>query len=320
MIGTILGIFGIVITLIFGGYSIWVYKKSKKKVSLEFRNKECYSLFREDVNRLNIELIYNKTTLNNTLVLLKAKLINNGHIDIDKNRIYTPLKIKSSETYNWLEATVTSSPKGAKTNIELLNGQEVQLNWDLLKQNEYIEIEALVEITGKLEKEEEKGNDFYNNLSFDYRITDLNSIQKEKQISNSTRFRSIYHKVTKVMGIITILIGILFLTFEIVPELNFMDKQVVNYAIKKDSSELVSIIASKHSDEITLSIEGENEKRKISVEEFNNSYKIEGIKKTSLDPKSSLFNRVIGIVYIIMGILLLYLKRKKKKAANTVYN
>ena len=182
------------------------------------------------------------------------------------------------------------------------------------------EIEALVEITGKLEKEEEKGNDFYNNLSFDYRITDLNSIQKEKQISNSTRFRSIYNKVTKVMGIITILIGILFLTFEIVPELNFMDKQVVNYAIKKDSSELVSIIASKHSDEITLSIEGENEKRKISVEEFNNSYKIEGIKKTSLDPKSSLFNRVIGIVYIIMGILLLYLKRKKKKAANTVYN
>ena len=33
MIGTILGILGIIITLGFGGYSIWVYKKSKKKVN-----------------------------------------------------------------------------------------------------------------------------------------------------------------------------------------------------------------------------------------------------------------------------------------------
>lgn len=318
MIGTILGILGVVITLGFGGYSIWVYKKSKKNVSLEFRNKECYSLFREDVNRLNIELIYNKTTLNNTLILLKAKLINNGHVDIDKNRIYTPLKIKSSEVYNWLEATVTSAPNGAKTDIKLLNGQEVELNWDLLKQNEYIEIEALVEIVGELEKDEEKGTDFYNNLSFDYRITDLNSIQKEKQISNSNRFRSIYNKIAKILAIITILIGVIFLSFEFFPNLNFMEKQVVSYAINKDNNELVTIIASENPNEITLTIDGNEEKKKITVKEFNELYQLKGIEKTSVDPKSSTFNRVIGIVYILMGGILFFLKRKKKKATNTV--
>lgn len=316
MIGTILGILGVVITLGFGGYSIWVYKKSKKNVSLEFRNKECYSLFSEDVNRLNIELIYNKTTLNNTLILLKAKLINNGHVDIDKNRIYTPLKIKSSDVYNWLEATVTSAPRGAKTNIELLSGQEVELNWDLLKQNEYIEIEALVEIVGKLEKDEEKGTDFYNNLSFDYRITDLNSIQKEKQISNSKRSRSIYNKVTQIMAIITVIIGVVFLSFEFFPQLNFMEKQVVSYAINKDNNELVTLIASENPNEITLTIEGNTEKQKITVKEFNKSYQLKGIKRTSIDPKGSTLNRVIGIIYIIMGGFLFYIKRKKKKVAN----
>jgi hypothetical protein len=309
MIGTILGILGIIITLGFGGYSIWVYKKSKKKVSLEFRNKECYSLFREDVNRLNIELIYNNTALNNTLILLKAKLINNGHVDIDKNRIYTPLKIISSDIYNWLEATVTSAPKGAKTSIELLSGQEVELNWDLLKQNEYVEIEALVEIVGELEKEDEKGTDFYNNLSFDYRITDLNSIQKEKQISNSSRSRDIFKKTTKLMGILTIIIGVVLLSLEFFPKLNFMEKQVVSYAINKDNNELVTIISSKNPNEITLTIDGNTEK--ITVKEFNELYQLKGIKRTSIDAKRSRFNSVIGIVYIIMGGLLLYLNRKK---------
>ena len=320
MIGTILGILGIIFTLAFGGYSIWAYKKSKRSVSLEFRNKECYSLFRDDVNRLNIELIYNKTALSNTLILLKAELINNGQIDIDKNRIYNPLKIKSSETYKWLEATVTSSPNGVKTNIELLTEQEIQLNWDLLKRNEYIEIEALVEIQGELDKEGEKGTDFYNNLTFDYRITDLNSIQKEKQVSNLLKRKSFFDKTSKALAIITIVIGAIFLSFEFFPSINFMEKQVVSYAIKKDNNELVSIISvNNKSDKIILSIEGEEEKREISVEEFNQSYSLQNIKKTTVDPKSNLFNRIIGIVYLLMGVLLLLLKIiKKKKAANRV--
>ncbi|MGG6232333.1 hypothetical protein [Tenacibaculum sp. SDUM215027] len=326
MIGTILGILGIVFTLGFGGYSIWVYKKSKRNVSLEFRNTECYSLFRDDVNRLNIELIYNKTTVNNTLILLKAKLINNGQIDIDKNRIYNPLKIKTTEIYKWLEATVTSSPTGASTNIELISDQEIQLNWDLLKHNEYIEIEALVEIIGELEKEGEKGTEFYNNLNFDYRITDLNSIQKEKQISNSIRRKALSNKMSKIMAIVSIIIGALFLSFEFFPAINIMEKQVVSYAIKKGNNELVSIISvNNKSDKIKLSIEGEEDEREITIDEFNRTYELQKIKKTTIDPKSSLFNRIIGAVYIGLGLLLLLLeqlfsllKKRKKKAANTV--
>lgn len=311
MIGTILGIVGILLTLIFGGYSIWISKK-ERKVSVVFKNKECYSLFREDVKRLNIDVIYNKTALKNPLILLKANLINNGHIDIGKNRIYKPLKIKSSETYNWLEARITSSPKGAKTSIALLNDQEVQLNWDLLKQNECVEIEALVEITGELEQQEEKGTDFYNDLSFDYRITDLNSIQKEGLIPASFRMFSIINRGGNVLIVLAILAGILFLSLESFPELNFLDKQIINYSIKKDSLILTSIIDSRHFDEITLKTEGIDESIVISVRDFNANYTIQDIKNTISDPKFKEFKGIIGTIYIILAILLLYIKRTIK--------
>ena len=49
-----LTILGLVLTVLFGIYSIYTYRKTNKKVSMGFENKECYSLFRDDVNRLNI--------------------------------------------------------------------------------------------------------------------------------------------------------------------------------------------------------------------------------------------------------------------------
>jgi hypothetical protein len=320
MVGTFLGILGIILTISFGGYSIWVYNKSKRNISLEFLNKECYSLFREDVNRLNIELIYNKTPLNNTLILLKAKLINNGHIDIDKNRIYSPLKIKSSESYKWLEATVTESPSGVNTIIEVLNEQEIQLSWDLLKKSEYIEIEALVEVISELEKDGEKGNDFYNDISFDYRITDLNSIQKEKQISDAIKLRTVMQKMYKFLGIITIVLGLYFLSIEFFPTFKFMDdRKVVNYVIENNNKESHSVISTNNkSDNIILFVEGEEKEREISVKEFNQNYEIKKIEKTITDPKNNLLNRTLGILYLLLGVSILIIKRILKRVKNRV--
>lgn len=246
--------------------------------------------------------------------MLKAKLINNGHIDIDKNRIYSPLKIKSSDSYKWLEATVTESPSGVNTVIEVINEQEIQLGWDLLKQNEYIEIEALVEVIGELDKDGEKGTDFYNDLSFDYRITDLNSIQKEREVTEVIRDRALINRFGKTLGIISILLGLIFLFIEFFTPLNFMDKQVVKYIIENNNSEIKSIISINcKSDKIILNIEGENKEREISVKEFNQNYIIKRIEKITSDPVNSYFNKVIGSTYVLLGFLLLVVQRIRKR-------
>jgi hypothetical protein len=224
MIGTILGIVVILITIGFGIYSVVIYKKSRKTVNLEFENKECYSLFRDDVNRLNIELTYNKKPITNTLILLKARLKNNGQVDIDKNRIYNPLKVISNSDFKWLEATITSKPDGASASIEIIDSYNIQINWDLLKKDEFIDIEALSETTENKELGEEKSVVFYNNLKFDYRITDLSSIRKEKQVTSSTRRHNYIMKLAKFTGIATIIFGSVFLFFEIFPKYSFFQK------------------------------------------------------------------------------------------------
>lgn len=319
MIGTILGILGIVITLIFGGYSIWAYKKNKRNVSLEFLNKECYSLFRDDVNRLNIDLIYNKKPLNNTLILLKAKLANNGQIDIDKNRVYSPLKIITTDDYRWLESNIASKPEGSQVSISIQNDNQIQLDWDLLKKNEQIEIEGLVEIKNSETSDGEKGIEFYNSLSFDYRITDLNSVQKEKQISRNLRRRMFSRRLNDTAAITAILLGVLFISFEFIPKIDFMKKEIVKYNLHKGENESIASLIPSKSDMIKITIDDIEEAKELTVEEFNNSYKIKKIENISPDPNGSLFNRTLGIIYFVMGLLLVLMNLyRKKKAANKV--
>ncbi len=174
----LIGLIGISLTIMFGIYGVYTYLKTRKKVKLNFQNKECYSLFRDDVNRLNIEVNYNNKPFNAGLILLKARLTNNGQIDIDRQRVHNPINIVCDKNYKWLEARITFHPNGANTDIIINKENKVQINWDLLKSGEYIEIECLVEIIDN-ESDDEKAVNFYNGITFDFRITDLNTISKE---------------------------------------------------------------------------------------------------------------------------------------------
>lgn len=316
MLGNILGVLGIILTIVFGIYSIWAYRKSKRNVSLEFKNKECYSLFSDDVNRLNIELSYNKKPLSSALLLLKAKLINNGHIDIDKNRVYNPLKVICTEEFKWLESRITVQPDGATTNIKINNPREIQIDWDLLKTEEFIEIEALVEIENSEKLEGDKSIEFYNRLVFDFRITDLNTIQKEKEVSKFDRKRSIFNSYA--IPIVPMLLGIIILLLEVVPSLKFLPaKHNIIYSIEKGSLKDSIYLSSGSSEVITMRYTDSDIKNTISVKEFNKKYKIENIVGTKLDPKDAMFTTILGIVYLVLGSLLLWIRirieRRRKR-------
>lgn len=316
MTGTILGIIGIVLTVGFGIYSIWSYKKSRRNVSLEFQRKECYSLFRDDVNRLNIEIVYNKKPLTRTLILLKAKLLNNGQIDIDKNRIYSPLKIKSTDDFNWLETTITSNPESATTSVKLISETEIQLDWDLLKKDEFIEFEALAEVVNTDKQYLEKALDFYNGLFFDFRITDLNSIQKEKLFSNSNRQRNFLSRITKVTALAAIFLGIVFLVFGFFPNMSVIGKDTLKYRIEIKGLEKTGIIKTSKGDNVKLSLDDSKEEVILSVDQFNKMCKIKVVEQIVTDPHTTFISYTFGIVYIIMGGFLLttnLLRNKRKK-------
>ena len=318
MIGIILGIFGILITIGFGIYSVVIYKKTRKTVSLEFENKECYSLFRDDVNRLNIELSYNKKPITNTLILLKARLRNNGHIDIDKNRIYNPLKVISSSDFQWLETTITSKPNGGLATVEILDSQIIQINWDLLKKDEFIELEALSETNESEPLGEEKALEFYNNLKFDFRITDLSSIHKEKQITSKARRRNFTTKLAKLTGTAAMVLGCIVLFNELFPEYSFLpESREVSFLMEKDSMEQTGYISSNNPNQLKLKMLEPMYEEKLMISEFNIKYKLKGIHETTPNAKRSFVNLIFSIVYIVLGTILLvlqfWIKRKMKR-------
>lgn len=311
MIGTILAVLGIVLTIGFGIYSIWQTKRNKKNVSLEFNNEECYSLFRDDINRLNIFLSYDKKPITNTLILLKAKLTNNGQSDIDKTSIYKPLKIITNKEFKWLEVNITSSPNGAAIKSEIINENEVEVIWDLLKKNESIEIEALAETLN--DEIGEKANEFYEKLKFDYRITDLNKVQKEKKLSSGTKLQFFVGKFSIIFALATIIFGATSIILSYNPEYTFFpQKQNVNFTLNNDSTSFVGEIDSNYRDELILKPLDSDEEINLSISEFNQNYKIENIRSSNLNSEDAQLMLFIGIAYLIMGLVLLFKKPFKK--------
>jgi hypothetical protein len=320
MIGIILGILGVIITIAFGIYSIWAYKKSKKGVSLEFKNEQCYSLFRDDVNRLNIEIIYNKKAFSNTLILLKAKLVNNGQIDIDKNRIFAPLKIITPQEFKWLEARPTFSPDGSTTNINVINSNEIQIDWDLLKTNEFIELEALVEITDNSKTIEDATIVLFNGIRFEYRITDLNKIQKEK-IIRKISFSDKVFKKTIYFAISFILFGTIILLNEYYKPFQFIPKHVdIEYKIDNGKEKQIVKIYAYDQNKIKLEPIDSKEKIIISPMEFNTKYKIDKIEGTYYSLFYSVINQIFGYLILIGGIILLIMKLIITKMENSSSN
>jgi len=312
MIGTLLSIIGVIITICFGIYSIWFNKKNKRKVSLEFKKKECYSLFKDDVSRLNIEMSYNKKPVSSSLMLLKAKLVNNGQGDIDKSRIYKPLKLIADKNFKWLEAKITNKPDGAISELEILNENELKVEWDLLKAEESIEFEALIEIKNVENSVVDNASVFYDTLTFDYRITDLNSIQEEKPKSDN-----FFNMIVYPFLIIIILMG--FMISDIFPTIHFLPRQYeLEYVIANhDSTENATILPIRENRVEVLKLKSK-ESIIMPINDFNRKYKVLKIDDVNVSTFDAKFNRFTGIFFIFSGCWLLMLrtyrniKRKQK--------
>lgn len=133
MTGIILGILGLIVTIVLGYYSIILTRKSRQITSLTFKNVECFSLFSSVIRKLKIDVNYNDKKIEHPLILFKGEIINTGSLDIDKASIYEPLKLISSEHFNWIEINLLKESKKTNSEIVKINNKEIQICWDLLK-------------------------------------------------------------------------------------------------------------------------------------------------------------------------------------------
>jgi hypothetical protein len=290
MFDSIITISGTLGTILFGLLSIYFYMKSKRKVSLKFTNKECFSLFSDAVKRLNIQLNYDYRAISGSLILFKGEITNDGKVDIDVNDIKKPLSIISQDNFKWVEVKVINQSEGIKSDIKIISQNELKLEWDLLKINEFIEIEALIEIEEEENLSKVRAIDFYEGLKFDYRISNLNSIQKH-DTKRKYEFLAI--------GIIMFVMVMLFLD----TATNNKDFIKIVCSIEKDSVQKPAEIIINSSKE--LSILGWDKEKNISFDEFNKNYRIARFEKINYR-YDIIISELIGILFGCISMMLVY--------------
>lgn len=310
MFENIMTIAGLILGIVSAIYAVWVYRKTKRNTDLLFRKLECYTLFAPDVNRLNIDLSYNNQPIRNNLILLRGCLVNTGQVDIDKNRIFRPLKIMAEQNYKWLEARQISAPEGAATSIEIISNSEILIQWDLLKANEKIEFECLVEIEGTKAVDYNTTVEFINSLRFDSRITDLQSIsrQKEEVFKTDGRMVKFFFKVAPWF---IFLFSFLFIWSSIVPDSSFGvgGSRDVRFIITDSSKTKLVTLVSQQKGYVQVTDENE-ECRNIAITEFNAKYRLSSIRDTKANYSSRFLSLFMGVITILVGLGIFITGRK----------
>ncbi len=319
MFGTIIGIFGIIATVILGFYSIVVTKRAKKISSLTIRKNECFSLFDVAVKKLKIDIKYADKKIENPLILFKGEIYNSGTIDIDKTSIYEPFKIIASDNYSWLEVNLTNENSKINSKIQKISEKEISFNWDLLKKNEKIQFEALIE--SKVSENEEiikDAIDFYDTLNFSYRITNLDKIICDDKFDES-KFINKKIGVSFIFFFVFLLFGIF---VYLIPQVNkkirsadFYNMYFELYTQNNDSIILSTIIPI-FKDKLLLKDINDNTIEILSLDNFINKYHIVSIKTTR---ESFTFHlvRILSIIIVLSGILyfaLDYFRIRRKKS------
>jgi hypothetical protein len=281
MLGNILGILGVVLTIVLGYYSIWLTKKTKQITSLTFKKNECFSLFSSAVKNLKINVEYKDKKIENSLILFRGEITNSGTTDIDKAAIYVPLTISTNEKYSWVEVFLINKRTMTNPSLKRINEREIVIEWDLLKKGEKIEFEALVETknSGVISNTNNEISDFYNSLEFNYRITNLDEIYVDdgidKVVNNDKKIKKLL-----IPFVLFIVAGLFFL---LAPLLNnsilhskdFIDVYYELRTSESNSTFLASIAPQSNGNILIENIDGKD--TIISLSSFNKSYSILGI-------------------------------------------
>jgi hypothetical protein len=170
---------GLFSSLLIGYWGIWYARKTKSKTSLAFVIKEFIPLFKTITKSFNsLEIKYKGILISENLVLIKASLVNNGNNDIDKSAIVKPISISLPSHYKCIEVTPTNISEGVNADISIDNNI-IAIDWDLLKQREFISFDFLIE-TIIQDNKSSIGEDGLNSFKINHRISNLNKVEKYK--------------------------------------------------------------------------------------------------------------------------------------------
>jgi len=296
MVEILVAIVGIILTILFGIYTIIKMKKKDPKVELFFSKNDSLVLVSQTSNELGLEINYNGEKITNPIILLDANLKNTGTIDIDRSMILQPLTIVFPQEYNCLKATVLSAPENSSIEISIFNKHKISLSWDLLKKKESLELEIIVEQVDKIPDEISPLLRFYEKIKLESRITNLRNIKKGDFKSILTMYYNqkayywfLIFLFYFIMGVSIIVIPIPKVSYDLLYVLEYNNTYSKEKILLVDKQSLI------------LKNSYNNEKKHMSIHDFNKEYSIKNIAITKEDNSHYYLFKIVGILMTIIS-------------------
>lgn len=175
---TIFNLVNLIIALIFGIASIYLYFRATRRIRITYVEETCISLFHSVLQNIEgMAITYKGKAITTPLLFkLNGSFINDGNADIDHTKIFKPPTIRIPEGFRCIDVGVIASSKDIETKSNLISENEVEIGWNLLKKNEFIRCSLLIEAlhaNGNLEKQ------LSSKIILSHRIADLKKIIRE---------------------------------------------------------------------------------------------------------------------------------------------
>lgn len=157
-------------------FAVWAFFRKRQLGQISFYPGLSLNLFDAMVQRIpHLEVSYKRIPIKQNMILFKGVLENSSKIDIDQSMVKKELTITLSEGLIWREAAV-KSPFSDKIYAKIVSDNEIQIHFDLFKNEEFFQLECLIEMPPN--KLGYSGFIFQKNLTFNGRIKDISNSVK----------------------------------------------------------------------------------------------------------------------------------------------
>ncbi len=267
-IDLLVGIIGIIATIIFGLIGIIIYRQKKYdgRISrITDKNIELYDSTVKDIEGL--KLTYKGEEINQKLSITNIYLINLGNIDITKQLTEKEIQLSLPKDSQILNYKLKEVSLGLKCSIRQLNQQSLVFDLGLFKINEYLKLELLIESKDSIS--------INKNLTFTHRIANTAPIN---EVKISPGIKTTKYKLKRFLPLLSITL-LLFLGTITFSQLSYtsakndLHREVANYNEFKGI--LTSLLNSKDKIQDSLQAEYKNyiplaNQYKISLNRYQN--------------------------------------------------
>ena len=332
MIGTIVGIIGAILTLLFGIYSIKISRRENKQHQLSFSKVQCLSLFDSIVENIDgIEVNYKQSPINKSIILFEARIENKGFKDVDSSGIHSPLRIIIGQNFNFLECKVSDISENINASAIIVGINEIEVKWDLLKKNEFIQFTTLIKEVGTKTQQVEENDEkkirlselFYDTIKFDFRITNIDKIfkasfepQKEQQKRANVNRRWIMGGIVCLLGLFTMIYGF----YKPIISGDLVGFRLLDKSDNTQKEYDISTFLDENG-QMKLSSYDKEFEESMLIDDFSKNYEIVGVSKH--ENKSHVLKymfSIFGLIYFLFGCYFLYSNYRKYKEIKTTPN